>query len=116
MSIGATTSAQVPVPGGAGLGLRRAIVQQLLDLPEGAVDFMEVAPENWIGVGGVFGRQFERLAERFSLVAHGLSLSIGSPAPLDQSFLKDLRAFLDRYHIAHFTEHLSYCSDDKGHL
>jgi uncharacterized protein (UPF0276 family) len=114
--MGATTSAQAPVPGGAGLGLRRAIVQDLLDLPDGAVDFMEVAPENWIGVGGVFGRQFERLAERFPLVAHGLSLSIGSPAPLDQSFLKDLRAFLDRYRIAHFTEHLSYCSDDKGHL
>ncbi len=80
------------------------------------MDFLEVAPENWIGVGGVYGRQFARLAERFPLVAHGLSLSIGSPAPLDHAFLMDLRGFLDRYQIATFTEHLSYCSDDKGHL
>ena len=80
------------------------------------VDFLELAPENWIGVGGRFGRQFRALAERFPLVCHGLSLSIGSPAPLDHGFLRDLKTFLDEFDIRCYSEHLSYCSDDKGHL
>lgn len=101
---------------GAGLGLRRALLPGLADLSEGAIDFLEVAPENWIGVGGRFGRQFRAISERFPMVCHGLSLSIGSPAPLDYQFLKDLRSFLDEHKIGVFTEHLSYCSDDKGHL
>lgn len=101
---------------GAGLGLRRGLLNELLSLEPGQVDFLELAPENWIGVGGVFGRQFQRLAERFPLVCHGLSLSIGSPAPLDHGFLKDVRHFLDQYNVLAYTEHLSYCSDDKGHL
>ncbi len=101
---------------GAGLGLRRSLLPQLAAMADGAVDFLEVAPENWIGVGGRYGRQFRALAERFPLVCHGLSLSLGSPAPLDHSFLKDLKAFLDQHNVACFTEHLSYCSDDQGHL
>jgi uncharacterized protein (UPF0276 family) len=101
---------------GAGLGLRRGLLPELACLDDSAIDFMEVAPENWIGVGGRFGRQFRALAERFELVCHGLSLSIGSPAPLDIAFLKDVKRFLDANNIRCYTEHLSYCSDDKGHL
>ena len=56
---------------------------------------MEIAPENWIGVGGRFGRQFRALSERFPMVCHGLSLSIGGPTPLDADFLKEIRRFLD---------------------
>ncbi|MEQ9002989.1 MAG: DUF692 domain-containing protein [Pseudomonadales bacterium] len=101
---------------GAGLGLRRGLLSAFADLDDDAIDFMEVAPENWIGVGGRFGRQFQALAERFPLVCHGLSLSLGSPAPLDTDLLRSVRAFLDRYDVRCFTEHLSYCSDDQGHL
>ncbi len=88
----------------------------LLDLDPGDVDFMEIAPENWIGVGRRFGRQFAILAERFPLVCHGLSLSIGAPAPLDVEFVKSVRTFLDHHNIATYTEHLSYCGDEQGHL
>ncbi len=101
---------------GAGLGLRRALMPELLEATTENIDFLELAPENWIGVGGRFGRQFRALAERFPLVCHGLSLSIGSPAPLDRRFLTDLKTFLDDYDIRCYSEHLSYCSDDKGHL
>jgi hypothetical protein len=86
------------------------------ELPETALDFLEVAPENWVGVGGRYGRQFRALAERFPLVCHGLSLSLGGPAPLDIGLLRDVRAFLDRHGVLCYTEHLSYCSDDQGHL
>ena len=82
---------------------------------DAAVDFMEVAPENWIGVGGRFGRQFRGYADRFPLVCHGLSLSLGSPAPLDTDLLRNIKVFLDEFDVRCYTEHLSYCSDD-GHL
>ena len=79
------------------------------------VSFMEVAPENWINVGGRLGRQFRSFTERFPFVTHGLSLSLGGPAPLDETFLRRLRQFLAEHDIRCYSEHLSYCTDD-GHL
>jgi uncharacterized protein (UPF0276 family) len=105
---------QYPVHG-AGLGLRRSFIDAAVTHPPAQVDFWEVAPENWIGVGGRFGKQLRALTERFPFVCHGLSLSIGGPAALDQTFLKNLKVFLDQHQIRTYTEHLSYCSDD-GHL
>ncbi|MCC2655594.1 MAG: hypothetical protein K0Q76_702 [Panacagrimonas sp.] len=102
---------------GAGLGLRRALMGPLADAvpdPEG-IGFLEVAPENWMGVGGRLGRQFRAFTERFEFVTHGLSLSIGSPAPLDEGFVRELKVFLDQHGIHDYTEHLTFCSDD-GHL
>ncbi len=100
---------------GAGLGLRRTLLGPLADRPPEQVDFYEVAPENWIGVGGRYGKQFRAFTERYPFVCHGLSLSIGSPAPLDETFLQRLKRFLDQHRIRAYTEHLSYCSD-HGHL
>ena len=100
---------------GAGLGLRRDFIRVAAEQPPAQVDFWEVAPENWIGVGGRFGRQFRSMTERFPFVCHGLSLSIGSPSPLDLDFVRRIKAFLDEHDIRAYTEHLSYCSDD-GHL
>ncbi len=100
---------------GAGLGLRRAMLPELLTMDDRAVDFLEVAPDNWIGVGGTYGEGLARLAERFPLSCHGLSLSLGGPEPLDHVFLGRVRAFLDQHRVPLFSEHLSYCSDE-GHL
>jgi uncharacterized protein (UPF0276 family) len=100
---------------GAGLGLRRSFLDDALALTGTEVDFWEVAPENWIGVGGVFGRKFRAMTERYPFVCHGLSLSIGGPDPLDEAFLLDLKTFLDQHGIRAYTEHLSY-SAAGGHL
>jgi uncharacterized protein len=101
---------------GAGLGLRRAFIGSLADRPlPSQVDFMEIAPENWIDVGGRFGRQFRAIAEKMPMVCHGLSLNIGGPAPLDEAFLHKVRQFLDTHQIRCYSEHLSYCADE-GHL
>ncbi len=119
---------------GAGLGLRRAFIGPLCEryasvvqsgqgsssagsgsadlLP---VDFMEAAPENWIKVGGRFGKQFRALTEAHPFVLHGLSLSLGSPAPLDLDLVRNIRQLMRQYRIHTYTEHLSYCSD-HGHL
>lgn len=87
----------------------------LQDHPPDAVDFFEVAPENWIGVGGRLGKQLRHFTERYPFVAHGLSLSIGSPAPLDETFLQRVKRLLDDHQFRYYSEHLSYCSDN-GHL
>ncbi|WP_413790745.1 MULTISPECIES: HvfB family MNIO-type RiPP peptide maturase [unclassified Pseudomonas] len=99
----------------AGLGLRRALLDELRQAPAGDFDFLEVAPENWIGIGGAQGAALHSLAERYPLTCHGLSLSLGGPAPLDLAFLGQVRAFLERFDVPLYSEHLSYCGDE-GHL
>ncbi len=94
----------------AGLGLRRALLDQLIEAPAGAFDFLECAPDNWIGVGGPLGDKLAMLSARHPLSCHGLSLSLGGPDPLDSDFLRQTRGFLERHHVALYSEHLSYCS------
>ncbi len=100
---------------GAGLGLRRGLLKPMRDLAPGSVDFLEVAPENWLNVGGRLRRQLEYFTERHPFVLHGLSLSLGAPSPLDRNLLEGIRAFMERYDIRLYSEHLSYCGDD-AHL
>ncbi|RDZ28990.1 DUF692 domain-containing protein [Lysobacter silvisoli] len=98
-----------------GLGLRRALLGPLRSAAAGDFDFLELAPENWIGVGGRYGEALRELSARHPLVCHGLSLSLGGTAPLDETFLIRVRRFLDQHQVRCYSEHLSYCSDD-GHL
>lgn len=96
----------------AGLGLRRALLGALQAAPAGAFDFLECAPENWIGVGGKLGAALDVLSARHPITCHGLSLSLGGPEPLDEPFLIRIRRFLERHRVDLYSEHLSYCSDD----
>ena len=105
---------QYPVQG-AGLGLRRPLADKLMAEPPADVDFMEIAPENWIHVGGALGKKLRFFTERYPFLIHGLSLSIGSPAPLDEQFVRDVKDFMAEHNILMYSEHLSYCGDD-GHL
>ena len=100
---------------GAGLGFRRCMTDSLADVNPAQIDFLEVAPENWMGLGGRFGKAFREYTERYPFVTHGLSLSLGGPSPLDTEYLKNLKAFIDSHNIRGFSEHLSYCTDE-GHL
>lgn len=100
---------------GKGLGLRRSLLRSLEPGSAGPVDFMEVAPENWIDVGGRFGRRFREFTEQMPFVCHGLSLNLGGSAPLDEPFILRVRQFLDEHRIRCYSEHLSYCGD-HGHL
>ncbi len=100
---------------GAGIGLRRSMMDKLRNDPPENVSFMEVAPENWIGVGGALGRKFRYFTDAYPFLAHGLSLSIGGPDPLDTTLVNQIKSFLDEHNIRFYSEHLSYCSDG-GHL
>ena len=97
---------------GAGLGLRRGLMNKLMADPPGDIDFMEVAPENWIHVGGKLGSKFRFFTERYPFVLHGLSLSLGAPSPLNENLLRDIKSFMEEHGIEFYSEHLSYCGDD----
>ncbi|MFZ2727133.1 MAG: DUF692 domain-containing protein [Methylococcaceae bacterium] len=100
---------------GAGLGLRRSLLSQSLQSPPTGVNFYEVAPENWITIGGKLGKQFRAMTEQHDFICHGLSLSLGSPDPLDETFVLAVKDFMRQHGIKFYSEHLSYCSQD-GHL
>ncbi|QCU90811.1 DUF692 domain-containing protein [Thiomicrorhabdus sediminis] len=100
---------------GVGLGLRRDFFDEVLRQPDFDIDFMEIAPENWLNFGGRQGRQLRTLTERYPFVCHGLSLDLGGIKPLDIDYIKKLKVFFQRHDIRAFTEHLSYCGD-SGHL
>ena len=102
---------QYPVRG-AGLGLRRPIADKLMADPPDDVDFMEVAPENWIHVGGALAKKLRFFTERYPFLIHGLSLSIGAPSPLNEQLVRDIKAFMAEHRIRLYSEHLSYCGDD----
>ena len=108
--------AAVLAPDAVGLGLRRALMGPLRAASAGTVDFLEVAPENWMGVGGPLGDALAELAARWPIVCHGLSLSLGGPGELDETFLLKLRRFLDRHACPIYSEHLSASSDAQGQL
>lgn len=100
---------------GTGLGLKRELIPQLQTAYGQPwlrnIDFVEVAPENWMGAGGRAASQLAWFAEHFPVACHGLSLSLAGPTPLNEGFLKQVKSFLDTYHINLYTEHLSYCTD-----
>ena len=102
---------QYPVHG-AGLGLRRPIADKLMADPPDDIDFMEVAPENWIHVGGALAKKLRFFTERYPFLIHGLSLSIGAPSPLNEQLVRDIKDFMAVHNIRLYSEHLSYCGDD----
>ena len=97
---------------GAGLGFRRELIEPLkAGVPE-AIRFFEVAPENWAGIGGKSARDLRHFSERYPFVCHGLSLSLGGPAPLDEALLRRIRSFMAEHGMTLYTEHLSWSGND----
>lgn len=100
----------------AGLGLRKEFAQEFLIREMIKPAFLELAPENWVGIGGYWKKILKEVSEKFPIYTHGLSLSIGSPDPLDIDFLTRLKSFLAEYNIRIYSEHLSYSKCDNAHL
>jgi uncharacterized protein len=98
---------------GGGLGFRRELIAQLkTGVPE-AIQFFELAPENWAGMGGRSARELRHFTERYPFVCHGLSLSLGGIAPLDSELLHRIKTFMAEHGMALYTEHLSWCAADS---
>jgi len=99
-----------------GLGYRRDFAEEFLEGTSIKPDFVEFAPENWMNIGGFWKKQIKQISEKYPIICHGLSLSIGSPDPLDFNFVKKLKIFLDEYKVEIYSEHLSFAKCDNAHL
>ena len=94
-------------PLGFGLGLRVDHYEAILagDPP---IDWFEVLTENYLVPGGKPLHYLMRVRERFPVVMHGVSLSIGSTAPLDREYLQQLKALAARVQPAWISDHLCW--------
>jgi len=99
-----------------GLGYRREFADEFLTREHIKPDFIELAPENWMEIGGYWKKQLDKVVEQYRIFSHGLSLSIGSPDELDFDFLRRVKEFLKAYNIEIYSEHLSFSKCDNAHL
>ncbi|MGF1779697.1 DUF692 domain-containing protein [Vibrio nomapromontoriensis] len=100
-----------------GIGLRMEHIDILSEMPKHPdIDFLELAPENWMNIGGEKRERLNEIAQKYPLIAHGLSLSIGDCLPLNEAFLKDIGHFLNEFHIEIYSDHLCYSRDSQGYL
>ena len=101
---------------GVGLGLKRELIPQIQALYQNPsisnINFVEIAPENWLGAGGKYAQDLAWFVERYPITCHGLCLSLGGADPLNTAFLKQVKSFLSTNKIPLYTEHLSYCTDN----
>ncbi|HEX3596488.1 MAG TPA: DUF692 domain-containing protein, partial [Polyangiaceae bacterium] len=92
---------------GIGLGLRTVHYTHILEhAPE--VEWFEILSENYMQTAGRPLHYLDRIAERYPVVMHGVSLSIGSTDPLDFDYLKELRGLRDRTRARWVSDHLCW--------
>ena len=95
---------------GVGLGLRWDFLEEVLDDPPSDVAFFEVSPENYLGRGGYYPSALERIGERYPIVSHGLSLSIGAVDDPSPRYLGALREEVKRLRSPWHSDHLCFSS------
>ncbi|HKQ69427.1 MAG TPA: DUF692 domain-containing protein [Polyangiaceae bacterium] len=93
---------------GVGLGLRWALVDDILERPPPELAFIEVAPENYMRRGGLFPAALASCAERYPIVTHGLTMSLGGTDPLAEEYLRTLRAFAREIRTPWHSDHLCF--------
>lgn len=97
---------------GVGLALRPALLTPLKNQTPNHLQFLELTPPDWLGVGGKAGQDLQALTLRYPNVCLSQSLSLGGPGLLDKSVLRDLRSFIAEHNIQVFSEALAWSADD----
>lgn len=100
-----------------GIGLRSEHISELCNnakYPE--LDFLELAPDNWMDIKGEKETYLENISQKYKLVAHGLSLSIGDSCPINKDYLYKVKHFIEKYNIDIYSDHLCYSRDKQGYL
>ena len=101
---------------GLGLGLRWDFLEELLERTEIELPFVEVSPENYMRRGGHFPAALARVRERFSVVSHGLTMSLGGTDAFDDAYFRELNRFLARVGATHHSDHLCWSGTESGIL
>ena len=96
---------------GFGLGLRKEHYTSILDTsPE--VDWFEILTENYLVPGGKPLYFLDQITERYPVVMHGVSMSIGSSDPIDMNYLKQVKELADRTKAHWISDHLCFTGLD----
>jgi hypothetical protein len=98
---------------GVGVGLRWTFIDEVVaaasaDEPGLAVDFFEISPENYMRRGGYVHGALAAVAERWPILTHGLTMSMGGLDPVDDDYVRELRALLDRLSPPFHSDHLCF--------
>jgi uncharacterized protein (UPF0276 family) len=99
------------IPPAAGLGLKAQHYREI-EATRPAVGWFEVHPENYMGAGGPPHRHLTTIREHYPLSLHGVGLSIGGDAPLDEPHLERLKDLCDRYEPGLVSEHLAWSTHE----
>jgi uncharacterized protein (UPF0276 family) len=92
---------------GFGIGLRTPHYPHLAKHTP-AIDWFEIISENFMGVGGRPMHVLDSVCERWPVVMHGVSMSIGSTDPIDREYLRELKALARRVKPAWISDHLCW--------
>ena len=100
---------------GFGLGARTPHYQELVKSPS-AVDWLEIISENFMVDGGPPLAWLDQLAPQYTIIPHGVSMSIGSAEPLDRDYLKRLQKLIRRINPPWFSDHLCWGQFSGKHM
>ena len=103
------------LPARAGVGYKPQHFQALVEAP-GAVGWLEIHAENYMGDGGRPLAQLRALADRFAMSVHGVGLSIGGEGALDEDHLARLKHLCDWLRPASFSEHLAWSTHGDAYF
>ena len=103
------------IPARAGVGLKAQHYDAILDTrPD--LGWFEVHAENYMGAGGPPHRYLAQIRRDYPLSLHGVGLSIGGAAPLDEAHLARFKDLAERYEPGLVSEHLAWSSHDDVYL
>ncbi|WP_028628377.1 MNIO family bufferin maturase [Metapseudomonas resinovorans] len=100
---------------GFGLGLRSEYYHQILE-QDPAIDWFEIISENYLVGGGKALYFLDAIKERYPLVMHGVSLSIGGPHAIDHDYLRQLKLLAERVNPLWISDHLCWSRGNAHHL
>jgi uncharacterized protein (UPF0276 family) len=104
------------LPGlGGGVGLRNEHFEDII-LKRPACNWFEIIVENFIGFGGYVQESFRAIRDLYTIIPHGVCLSIGSTDPLDRVFIGRLKEFLDEINAPWMSDHLCFTMVDHINL
>lgn len=92
---------------GLGIGLRTVHFGHILN-KKPAVDWFEVVTENFLDTDGRPMWVLDQVAERYPIVLHGVSMSVGSPDPVDREYLKKVKALARRVRAVRVSDHVCW--------
>jgi uncharacterized protein len=90
-----------------GLGLRPRFYQDL-ERSSPRVDFFEALVENYLGAASLPRENLRRVAGRYPVVGHGVSLNLLGSDPLDMDYLSRVKDLIAEFHMPHMTDHLCW--------